>query len=68
MDYVLLKWFIFSLTYTIEGEVGHNMLKTLHKNMSFRNNHRIPEVLSALEHFSSVTVLSLKGTSEGGGR
>jgi len=30
---------------------------------SFRNNHRIPEVLFALENFSSVTVLSLKGTS-----
>jgi len=33
-----------------------------------RNNHHVPEVLSALEHFSSVTVLSLKGASKGGGR
>ncbi|QCD99391.1 hypothetical protein DEO72_LG7g672 [Vigna unguiculata] len=33
-----------------------------------KNNHRVPKVLSALERLSSVTILSLKGISKGGGR
>jgi len=30
-----------------------------------RNNHRIPKVLSAFEHLSFVTILSLKDVSKG---
>jgi len=59
----------------VEGELSGltvgaivSILTQVRSAAIIRNKHHVPEVLSALERLSFVTVLSLKGTSKDGGR